>query len=243
LTRAVRISAEAFCQALRDECQAEPPVIVEPEPVLPDDTDTGAAQRAAAAEYAQVGWLNRRGLIAGQVLDTLSVIAHPRTEYYGWFQYHAGTHAVLVACGENESALVYRDGGILTVDSLRPNESPTHALLREFPDHPPAKLDAVNVRLADLDPDNAWSADVRARDDSRKLGFYAGQDTVGLGELWVAVRDRHRTRRVCPSPVRYRDTRSGRMLVSSADGYGSVAPAGKELLRARLEQAYRDLIG
>jgi len=240
LTRAVRISADAFCQVLRDECEAEPPVIIEPEPVLRQDTDPS---RLDTAEYARLGWVNRRGLIAGDVLDTLSVVAHPRVEYYGWFSYHAGMRSVLVACGDSEAVLVYRDGDMLTVDSLRPNESSTYALVRELPDHPPAKLDAVNVRLADLDPDNEWAVDARTRDDARKLRFHAEQDTIGLGELWVAIRDHHRTRRVCPFPVRYRDVQAGRMLVSDAGGYASIAPATKELLRTRLEQAYRELVG
>jgi len=40
----------------------------------------------------------------------LSVVAHPCVEYYGWFSYHAGMRSVLVACGDSEAVLVYRDG-------------------------------------------------------------------------------------------------------------------------------------
>jgi hypothetical protein len=240
---AARISAEAFCQAIRDECKAEPHPVLAPEPVWRDDTAASAAARANRVEYAQLGWLNRRGQLAGHVLDTLSVLAHPSAEYYGLYRLGADTTAVVVAVGEVESVLARREDDTITVVTLGPNESPSHAFVRELPDHQPAHTDAVNVRLSDLAPDNPYPADRRARDDARKLRFLAEQPAIGQGELWVAVRDHRGARRVCPTPVRYLDLSAGRLLITMASGYVSMAPASKELLRSRLTEARRALTG
>ena len=235
--RAARVSAAALSTVFREEFQAEPHPTLAAEPVWRDATGLREAHLAAYREFGLLGWLNRKGLVAGHVLDTLSVLTRPSYEYYGMFQSRGRVHSVLVVVGPSESVLVARSGDDLSLVCLRDNESASHAFVRQLPEYPAARADSLNVRLADLGGQE--DSGRLGQQDARKVRLLSEQRAVGMGELWVAARDRRGTRRTCAQPVRYLDLATGRILLTITDGYVSIAPASRELLRTRITEAMR----
>lgn len=151
------------------------------------------------------------------------------------------TRAVLVAYAEFESVLVLRTEDNVTVESLQRNESPTHAPVHELP-RPAAGLAGRGERLAGRSgPGRRVAAGCPRPVRRPQAARLRPADTLGLGEFWVAVRDRQRGRRAHPDPVRYRDVACGRMPITVTNGYLSVALASPGLLCTRSDEARREL--
>lgn len=220
----VTVTVGALSTLLRAHGIGELPVAVRPSPVWTDQDGERAAIAAAVTEFREVGWIDRWGRLDGEALDSLHVLARPAVEYTAFVARRGRQHRVVVAGRGSTAVLVIREGNAVTLTVLRHRSLP-EALLRHLPDTPPAPVDAVNVRLDAAD---------------HRLAGLARNDPIGQGELSVTVHD-HYGRRRTSTPIRYQDYRFGRVVVVAADGYLSVAPAGKPLLLARLRDAYRDL--
>lgn len=204
-------------------------------PVWADDEDDSMAEEATCRQFTRAGWLNRHGQLTGDGLDRLAVLARPEIEYAAWFTFRQRTYSTLVAASGGEALVAYRDGDRVELRGLVPNESLSMALMRQLPDRPAARVDALNVRLDGGD----------RTEDARKLARLAQSTLVGQGEVYVGLRDRQRRYRAnTDNPIRFHDYhRIGRVLLTMSPGYVSVAPCSKAVLHRRVEEIHRDLAG
>jgi hypothetical protein len=211
------VTVGALARMLHTQRLGRPHRVLYAEPVWTDDDRT--AEAAMWAEFGQVD---------GDLLDTLSVLARPTTEYFAWFTEHGRQYGVLVAQAGGESVLAYRDGDDVTIRALDRTESLPMALMRQLPDAPPAPIDAVNIRL-----DGG-----QRPQDTAKLAALAQQQPTGQGELYAGARDRQ-GHYVVTNPIRYQDYPTGRVLVVLTDDHLSLAPATKRVLLTSLTEVAR----
>lgn len=204
-------------------------------PVWVDEDADSAADEATRREFARAGWLDRHGRLTGDGLDRLAVLARPETEYAAWFTSRKRTYSTLVASSGGGALVAYRDGDRVELRGLESNESLSMALMRQLPDRPAARVDALNVPLDGGD----------RTDDARKLAQLARATLIGQGEVYVGVRDwQRRYHANTANPIRFHDYhRLGRVLLTMSPGYLSVAPCSKSVLRRRVEEIHRDLTG
>jgi hypothetical protein len=219
LTTPLTVTVGALARMLHTQRLGRPHHVLYAEPVWTDDDHT--ADTAMWAEFGQVD---------GDLLDTLSVLARPTTEYFAWFTEHGQQYGVLVAQAAGESVLAHRDGDNITIHTLDRTESPPMALIRQLPDAQPAPIDAVNIRL-----DSG-----QRTHDTAKLAALAQQQPTGQGELYAGARDYQGHYVVNNThPIRYQDYATGRVLVVLTDDYLSLAPATKRVLLNSLTEVAR----
>jgi hypothetical protein len=224
----VTLSIGALSRMLRAQRLGDPHRVLYQHAVWTDE-DSDAAMWA---EFDKIGWLRRDGRLHGDAHDRLAMLARPFVEYAGWFVEKPDRRSsALVASIGNDAVVVFRDGDIVELRGQLPNETPNMAFMRQVPDGRPASIDALNIRL-----DGGYGA------DAQKLRALVKTGRTGHGELYVGLRDQHyEYRSNTDNPVRYDDYPIGRVLVSIAAGYVSIAPATKVLLRRRLDAIYREL--
>jgi hypothetical protein len=220
------------------------PVIQERQPISADD---GTADEALWAECRELDFVDSHGRLTGGVVDTLAVLARASVEYFAWFTENNGPVIGVLVAGLGEEAVIVV-GGIQRVRLTGTrNVGLAETLVRLLASVPPARIDAVNLRLAAV-PGAADSAgalvDARphVEKDHTTVRALVAQPAVGFGELYVAVRDQDGIRVATDEPIRYRDTRTGRVLIHSGDGYLSVAPATEKLLVERLRGTQLELV-
>lgn len=198
------------------------------------DTDR-EANHAMWQEFAHYGLVDGQGRLNAGALDTLSILARPKTEHIACFSRRGVWRTVLVASGTSEMVIALRKKDRVALRSVR-GESATGTLVRELPDAPPARIRSLNVRIDGADQSE------HGQRDTLKLLDLARERLLAQGELSVGVRDHRGTyRHTHDNPIRYADYPSGRVLITLAEGYLSVAPATKTLLAERLTEAQRGL--
>jgi hypothetical protein len=210
----------------------ELPVVIQPDPVWHDPVSDRAAIDTAWRVFTRVNLVDRPGRLHGHALDVLHLLARPSVEYVGVVLGRDYQDGVVVAARGDDAVIAYRTGAAVTLTSVRHASLP-ETLLRQIPDVRPAPIDSVNVRTDDV------AAGI-APGHVRTLRLLKRQRLLEQGELHVAVRDTYGRRRRS-DPIRYQDYRIGRVIVVIADGYLSVAPATKILLRDRLRTVHRQL--
>lgn len=233
----------ALADMLRAHQIGELPVVIQPDPVWSDSASDEEAGEVAWREFADVGLADRSGRLGGDVLDTLHVLARPRLEYQAMLLGRDSVDGVVLAAHGEEAVIAERVGDTVTLSSVRHVSLP-ETFLRQIPDARPAPIEAVNVRVDDLagrDGDSFGDTSAMAR-DARTLAYLKRQRLIRQGELYVATRDAYGRRRVSPA-IRFQDYRTGRVAVVIGDGYLSVVPATKVLLRDRLRTAHSTLAG
>ncbi|HEX5406754.1 MAG TPA: ESX secretion-associated protein EspG [Pseudonocardiaceae bacterium] len=213
------VTVDALSTMLHAQGIGELPVAIRPGPVWRDPDGNRDAEAAAWTEFREVGWVDRDGRLVTDAQDSLHVVAHPALEYTAIIVRAGRQHVVVVAARGDDSVVIRREGGAVTLSGQRRQSLP-ETLLRQIPDARPAPIDALNVRSAD-----APGALVEL--SRRRL--------VGQGELYVGMRDRYGRVRVS-DPIRYQDYEIGRVVVVISGDYVSVAPATKALLLARLNE-------
>jgi EspG family len=242
----VTVTVRALATVMRTQRCGELPLALRPAPLATDSAADRADEAAAWAEFGEVGWLDRRGRLDSDVLDSLHVVAYPSVEYTAVFAHDGRQDTAVVATRATDAVLLYREGDAVTVTLMRHGSWP-ETLLRQIPDARPASVDAVSIRTTDFAVASP-GADPFGDDRSptghaaRTLARLNRRHLVGQGELYVSIRDHYRRARRS-QPIRYQDYRIGRVVVVSAGGYLSVAPASKTLLLSRLHDAHRDLTG
>ena len=234
LAGSVRVTVAALTRVLRQHRLGVHPVL-DVTPTFSDGAEDRAAEAAMWREFGELGLLDRRGRLDPGVLDTLLVLARPTVEYFGWFSSRFRDYGLLVAELGGDAVVAVRGAHAVRITPVD-GESLPETVIRQLPPVRPARMRAVNIRRAELSGDSLPDSDVAA---VRQL---VAQAPTGLGELHVAVRDRLARRRITTEPVRYRDTRRGRVLVRLTDDYLSLAPADHRLLATRLRDAYEALI-
>lgn len=238
----VTITIGALSTILRTLKIGEPPLVIRPYPVWTDPEGDREAEAAAWTEFREIGWVDRRGRLDGEALDSLHMLVRPSIEYTAVFMAEGRQHNVVVAGHGDDMVMAYRDGQAVTLSTARRQSLP-ETLLRQIPDARPAPIDALNVRLSDLaasrsDTDLGAGNGSYAARDARTVGLLIKRRLVGQGELYVGIRD-HYGRRRTSAPIRYQDYKPGRVVVVVAGGFLSVAPATKKLLLDRLERAHQ----
>lgn len=241
----VTITVSALSTILRTLNIGEPPLVIRPNPVWTDPDGDREAAAAAWTEFGEIGWVDRRGRLDGEALDSLHMLVRPSIEYTAVFAADGRQHNVIVAGRGDDLVMAYREGQAVTVTVAR-HQSLPETLLRQIPDARPAPIDALSVRLSDVaalqsDGELAGGNGSYAARDARTISLLMKRRLVGQGELYVSIRDHYGRRRIS-APVRYQDYRPGRVVVVIGAGYLSVAPATKRLLLDRLQQAQRAFV-
>jgi hypothetical protein len=236
----VTITVAALSTVMASQNIGEPPLVIRPSPVWTDPDGDRVAQAAAWTELREIGWVDRRGRLDGEALDSLHVLARPSIEYTAVFMADGRQHHVVVAGRGDDMVMAYRDGQAVTLTLARRQSLP-ETLLRQIPDARPAPIDSLNIRLSELagmrsEPNLPGDRNSLGAGDTRLVGLLIKRRLVGQGELYVGVRDHYGRRRIS-APVRYQDYKPGRVVVVLAGGFLSVAPASKKLLLDRLHQA------
>jgi hypothetical protein len=216
-------------------------------PVFADAQGQRVADAAMWREFREVELVDRHDQLHAAALDSLAVLARPSVEYFAAFTEQDAQRAVLVAALGTEAVVVVRAGDAVTVSSFA-NRSLPEALVSHLPRVRPARVKAVNVRLAEVDAVGEDSHAVLlnampgVERDVALVEMLRGQAATGMGELYAAARDRWGHRAVLADPIMYRDSRAGRILVRYAGGYLSIAPATPALLAQRLHDAHHSLV-
>ncbi len=235
LSRPVTVTVRALSDMFRIHDVGELPVVIQPDPIWHDPVSERATTDAAWRVFTRVNLVDR-GRLHGHALDVLHLLARPSVEYVGVVLGQDYQDGVVVAARGDEAVIAYRTGAAVTLTSVRHAALP-ETLLRQIPDVQPAVVDAINVRVDDIAARTEGASAIR---DSHTLRLLKRQRLLGQGELYVAIRDAYGRRRRS-GPIRYQDYRIGRVVVVIADGYLSVAPATKVLLRDRLRAAHQAL--
>ncbi len=236
LSRPVTVTVRALSDMFRIHDIGELPVVIQPDPSWHDPVSDRTVTDAAWRVFTRVNLADRPGRLHGHALDVLHLLARPSIEYVGVVLGRDYQDGVVVAARGDEAVIAYRTGAAVTLTSVRHASLP-ETLLRQIPDVRPAVVDAINVRVDDIAARTERSSAIR---DSHTLRLLKRQRLLGQGELYVAIRDAYGRRRRS-GPIRYQDYRIGRVVVVIADGYLSVAPATKVLLRDRLRAAHQAL--
>lgn len=236
----VTITVAALSTVMASQNIGEPPLVIRPNPAWTDPDGDRVAEAAAWTELREIGWVDRRGRLDGEALDSLHVLARPSIEYTAVFMADGRQNNVVVAGHGDDMVMAYREGQAVTLSIAR-HESLPETLLRQIPDARPAPIGALNVRLSDLagmrpDGDLAGVNGSYVAGDARTVGLLIKRRLVGQGELYVGIRDHYGRRRIS-APIRYQDYKPGRVVVVVAGGFLSVAPATKKLLLDRLRRA------
>lgn len=244
MARSVTITVGALAGVLRAQEIGEPPVLVQPNLVWTDPEADRKADAAKWTEFAEVGLVDRRGRLDGDVLDTLHVLARPSVEYQVVFTTGGRENRVVIAVRGDEAVLAYREGNAVTLTSLR-RAPVAETLLRQIPDARPAPIGTLNVRVTDLASlknreDDPFGDAGSTAQQAHALAILAKARLLGQGELYVGVRD-HSGRRQLSPPIRYQDYKVGRVVIITDAGYLSVAPASKQQLLTRLRDAHQAL--
>jgi hypothetical protein len=240
----VTITVDALSTVMASQNIGEPPLVIRPSPVWTDPDDDRVAEAAAWSALGEIGWVDRRGRLDGEALDSLHILARPSIEYTAVFMAEGRQHNVVVAGQGDDMVMAYRDGQAVTISIAR-HQSLQETLLRQIPDARPAPVEALNIRLSELagmrsDGELASRSGPYASGDARMVRLLIKRRLVGQGELYVGVRD-HYGRRRRSAPVRYQDYKPGRVVVVLAGGYLSVAPVTKKQLLDRLHHARQGL--
>lgn len=246
LSRPITVTVRALARMLRAQGLGAVHPVIADVPVFADAEAQRAADAATWQEFREVELVDRRGRLDAEALDSLAVLARPGVEYFAVFTDRHVQRAVVVAALGEEAVVVVRAGDAVTVSS-RGNGSLPETLVSLLPRARPARVEATTIRLAELDVvDDAAPVVLQdplpaADREVALLGILRSQAATGMGELYVAVRDRWGHRVVVADPILYRDSRAGRIVLRYAGAYLSIAAATPELLARRLEEARRDL--
>ncbi|HWE88071.1 MAG TPA: ESX secretion-associated protein EspG [Pseudonocardiaceae bacterium] len=248
----VTLPASALTLMLRvQQLTEEPHPTLAGAPMWTSTDEDHNANRQMWSIFERLGLVDRRGQLDGGAFRTLAILARPSVEYYAWLYHHGRQRelhaAVLVAALGDEIAVAYRDEDtdMVELSSLR-HESLPETLVRQLPQVPPARIDALNLRRSDLaasddTSDLFWQPGDSHTADPGKLRSLAEQSLIGTGELYVCVHDHAGRPSRTTEPIVYRDTRAGRAIIVCSAEHISIAPATPALLADRLRAAQHQL--
>jgi len=252
LEKPLKLHMEALARLVRMENLGELHVTLKPAAVWRRKADQQRLETEARNEFQRLGLLDRRGRVEVEVAASLAVLCRAGAEFYGWINEGDNTKGVLAGAIGREAILAVRDGSMVNLTQIRPETLP-NALVRQTPEVPPSRGEAVSVLRSDMLATVAGrqrtAAGVGMRPappEVRIVQQVISQPTTGSGELYVAVRDRMGRRTPARTPLRYADTPTGRWLnymtpVAEGDERVLVAPATPTDLVGRLQEMHRNL--
>lgn len=185
--------------------------------------------RQAMDELAVAG-LARRGRIDGDLLDTWTVLACARREFYGWFTPDGvAEHAVVVAAAGEDAVIGVTDGVALALTPIRPTAL-AESLVLALPEVEPASVPSISVPGSALDAVLHGAGDTgrvlvstagnggRHDGDARKLLAVLQRTRTGGGQFFAAYRDRFGARIRSRGSLNHIDTAQGRTLLAQMPG-------------------------
>lgn len=250
LAQPVRLSVTAVAEMVRLLELGSPQVVLQPTATWEQPERQTTADPSVWAEFAEVGLVDRPGRLSADAVATLAVLGQASVEYFGWLSTDSGrSGGVLVAASGQEAVYAVRRRDRVRLASIAPT-----GLIETFVDSlsgpSPARIDAVNIRTDDLHGvgqtpaiDGLLPALSASSRDTAAVRALLARPVTGLGELYVAARDRRGRYRVGEEPIRYRDTDTGRVMIIVSDDHVSIAPGTNAVLTERLRQASRAVTG
>ena len=79
----VTITVTALSTVIASQHIGEPPLVIRPNPVWTDPDGDRVAEAAAWTELRQIGWVDRRGRLDGEALDSLHVLSASQHRVHG----------------------------------------------------------------------------------------------------------------------------------------------------------------
>lgn len=242
LAKPVRVTADALSRVLTAQQLGTPHPVIETEPVFTDTNTDRRAELAMWTEFRTLGLADHRNRLDPDMMDTLAVLGRPAVELFGWFTDRGLSFGVLVAGLGTEAVTAVRIGARVHLASHR-NQGLSRELVRHLPTATAAKIGAVTLRVPQRPPPLDDSGVLIAATDPHQTKELASiralvaQPATGYGELYVAARNRCGVRVVDPTPLRFRDTAQGSVLIAESNGFVSIAPASGKQLIERLDDA------
>ncbi|CRK60571.1 hypothetical protein [Alloactinosynnema sp. L-07] len=200
------------------------------------------AQFRRELERAKI--VTQRG-IDPDFLDLVQVVQRAGTEYYGWLRDAEGPYTVLTATAGRLGVLAERIGDQVTferIDAARALESFVYRL----PNVPPARGEAISVRMADLTPakPDGYGRRSAAPPQARKLDELMKQPRVGGAKLYTAKRDQRGRRLRAAEWITAIDLQAGRWAIyKTGRGETSVmaVPGSAQFIGKRLRELHETI--
>lgn len=210
------------------------PAVLAPEPVW-RSPDAEARRTEAAREELAAECLLDRDEPGEDLEDSLRLLCRAPAEVSAYVQSEELTYRLHAAAGRRSGAFAC----YLPLESrilLRPArlEALARVVVRELPDHPPARSVSYSVPVTDLTADEP-------RGDAARVAAIFTRPRYAGGQLFAAVRDHRGHRR--SEPVTFVDTDQGRWLSHlSADGRFVITVGGSDsALVAKLDELRYEL--
>ncbi|HEX4725070.1 MAG TPA: ESX secretion-associated protein EspG [Pseudonocardiaceae bacterium] len=234
LAQPVRLSVGAVTRMLHLLRLGQPQIVIQPTATWEEPEHDSATDVAVWAEFTTAGLVDRPGRLTPEAMAALTVLGQASVEYFGWLTTESGqAGAVLAAALGQQAVYVVRRGDRLRLVGIA-DTGLVEAFVESLSGPPPARIDAVSVRIGDLHG-------VDDRRDVALVRALLARPVTGLGELYVAARDQRGRYRMSEEPVRYRDTAAGRVMVIVSGDHLSIAPGANAVLTERLRRVYEEL--
>lgn len=205
------------------------------------------AERILREDLAAAGMDDRDRL--DELRNTLALVQHARTEYYGWITQDGDVSAVLVAALGGIAASLTRTGDRVHVqraDSKRLAES----LLHQLPDAPPGHGESITLRETDYTTTRAKHTGTVLRrsaatrpEQARRLDTVLRAPRRAAARLYAASRDEGGTRNRSREWLTVLYLEDGRWLVHTTFGRGERAiiavPGSTQLVTGKLTDLLR----
>jgi len=236
LYKPITVSVDALTRVLRLHDLGDPHLTLAVGAIWVDQANDTIADDIALRTFVDTDMGDRCGL-STDMIDSLTVLARPEVEYYGWFTQGATMTAVLAASIGSDAVLAVRRGHqvrLMPADEARLAE----ALVGCLPSTPPSCGPSINIRQSRAVGGHTG----QRRDREAGLAPLRRSRKTGAGELHVALRQRITQRRtIAPYPVGYHDTVDGRWWIQVIPGHDEnwivAVPGTDNLLITRLHEA------
>ncbi|WP_436492900.1 ESX secretion-associated protein EspG [Actinokineospora sp. HUAS TT18] len=178
-------------------------------------------------------------------LDLLQVIQRAGSEYYGWLHDAEGPYTVLTAVSGRMGVLAERIGDQVTFERIDPARA-LESFVYRLPNVPPARGEAISVRVSDLGPGKVDSYGRRAPvpPQARRLDELMKQPRVGGGKLYTARRDQRGKRLRAAEWITAIDLQAGRWAIyQTGRGEKSVmaVPGSAQFIGKRLRELHETI--
>ncbi|GAA4432364.1 ESX secretion-associated protein EspG [Actinokineospora soli] len=174
--------------------------------------------------------------------DLLTVMQRRHVEFYGWMQDAEGPYSVLTAASGRAAVLAERVRDTVTFEWIDANRL-LDAFLHRLPTTPPARGEALSVRIEDLEPPTGdllmrRSAAADRPPAARRLDMLLKAERVGGAKLYTAKRDVYGKRVRAQSWVDVIDLREGRWALHKPAGqpFVTAVPGTPQVIGTRLSE-------
>jgi hypothetical protein len=193
------------------------------------------------AALTAAGVIGRGGVDPGFV-ELLTVVQRGQVEYYGWLHDAEGPYSVLTAAAGRVGVLAERSGDTVTFEPVEAVRL-LDAFLHRLPSTPPARGEALSVRVQDLAGSDGFPR--RPPPPARKLEALLRTERTGGGKLYTARRDPRGKRVRAGSWVDVIDVAAGRWALYRVAGRGepfvTAVPGTTQVIGKRLSELHSGL--